>query len=105
MTAARRRSLAPLLPEEDTVILLTGKNNTIHHPPLPLHDFVLLRVCLCPSESPERTENPQVRLSSEVDPIRSTAGRIPEGVIYLDQTPEIFLFLDWWDIISRCLHD
>lgn len=64
-------------------------------PTFPLYYFVLLRVCLCPSEGPEHSENPPVRLSSEVDPIRSTAGRIPEGVIYLDLTPEIFLFLDW----------
>lgn len=100
MTAARRHSLALLLPEEDTVILLPEKNNTIHHlilslPPFfhpPSVCFALVRVFLCPSEGTEDAQNPQVRLSStaEVGLIRSMTG-IPEGgVLYPDETLSTF---------------
>lgn len=97
MTGAHRRSLALLLPEEDTVILLTEKNNIIHHllfslslsssislPVFRLCYAMLLCFCPCPSEDFEATPSPldpspQVRIFSdntkaEVDPIRSSMG-------------------------------
>lgn len=67
MTGAHWRSLAPLLPEEDTVILLTEKNNTIHHLLLSPHlslplclgcYAVLLCFCLCPTEGFEASPSP-----------------------------------------------
>ena len=94
MTGTHRRSLACLLPEEDTVILLTEKNNTIHHlllslrrsssislPVFRLCYAVLLCFFLCPCEGFVATPSPldaRVRpnyllsdfVTAEVDPIR-----------------------------------
>lgn len=96
MTAAHRRSLAPLLPEEDTVILLTEKNNTIHHLLLSLPPASPPSLCiiLCsyefvfvPPKVPNalkilRSDSPQKLIQS--NPWLEGS---PEGVIYLDETP------------------
>lgn len=124
MTVAHCRSPAPLLPEEDTVILLTEKNNTIHHLLLSLHLSSSISLCvwalmLCcyvsvfvPLKVLKLLQvlwmpgSDQITYSNiiEQQKLISDPGRnkiIPKDVIYPDWSPytALFFFFLWLGII------